>query len=158
VNKGKRAVPMFREHMLMFFALQCLYPLIGALLYASAGILAYASFAAWFIVSYLIFYRYALSKDTQKRHRHNGIPIGYEYPHPVSVSYDESKLGHGQPGIRMTRIINAGSKGIYDLAMKSEPNPHAMVIGESGLGKSRCSGGNKTHRNLSYSAPSGPIS
>ncbi len=86
------------------------------------------AFIIWFIISISIFYYYALRIDRIKRDRHNGIPIGYEYPHPIKSITTEKG--------RTTGVQYAESKGIYDLGIKSEPNPHAIIIGELGAGKS----------------------
>ncbi len=58
--------------------------------------------------------------DRIKRHRHNEIPIGYEYPHPIKSIITEKG--------RTTGVQYAGSKGIYDLGIKSELNPNAIII------------------------------
>ncbi len=124
VKRGRGRVAMLREHFLFFFVSQLLY-----LAFAS-----YIIFPFYLIGSAIIFYAYSLTDDRIKKIRHNGIPIGYEYPHPASIEHDESiNLPDTKKPLRI--LATAGSKGVYDLQIKSEPNPHAMIIGESGSGK-----------------------
>ncbi len=126
LNAGRKRVPHIKESVTFFYVTQLVYPAVY--------LFFRLSFLAWFPISIIIFYLYALSKEPMKKDRHNGISIGYEYPHPraldekvVDISKDLKKS--------FTIPTFVGSKGTYDLQLKSEPNPHAMVIGESGSGK-----------------------
>ena len=126
VKKGRKRVAKFGEHIEAFFIFQLLY-------FAFAY---WIPFQYYFIVSIIVFYFYVLSLDKVKTHRYNGIAIGYEYPHPVSI--DDKNAVFDMPGSTskpIKALTMAGSKGIYDLQTKSEPNPHVMIIGESGSGK-----------------------
>ena len=126
VKKGRKRVPLIREHMLAFFSLQLLYLVF----------IPFIEFQYYFVASVIIFYLYALHSDRLKKHRHNGIAVGYEYPHPISIEEKEGIHLAPEDSHKPVRIVaTGGSKGIYDLQTKSEPNPHAMVIGESGSGK-----------------------
>jgi len=126
VRIGRKRAAMLQDHLLAFATLQLAYPIIALLL----KVPAYVSFALWLAISLVIFYLYSIQMDVIKRHRHNGIAIGYEYPHPVenrAIKTETQTVGS---------ITMGGSKGIYDLQIKSEPNPHIMVIGATGMGKS----------------------
>ncbi len=128
-KKGHKRVAQLAGSFWFFAVLQLLYPFVAISALSLTGASALQSFIVWFAASAFLFYLFALSKDRIKRHRHNGIPIGYEYPHPVYMTSDPK--GDQSTG----RAVTAGSKGIYDLQIKSEPNPHVMVIGETGSGK-----------------------
>jgi len=126
VKKGRGRVAQVREHLLAFFVLQLIYPIF----------ILFIPFQYYFIGSVVIFYLYALNSDRLKRHRHNGIAIGYEYPHPISIEDKEGiHIAPEESHKTVKAIAMAGSKGIYDLQTKSEPNPHTMIIGTSGSGK-----------------------
>jgi hypothetical protein len=125
VKHGRRRVANVREHIFAFFVLQLAY-----LLFAS-----FMAFQYYLAISIVVFYLYLLYSDKIKKHRHNGIAIGYEYPHPTSIG-DADVLNSPQGGQEpIKELATAGTKGIYDLQTKSEPNPHVMIIGESGSGK-----------------------
>ncbi len=130
VARGRGKVPRLREHPFGFFMMQMLYPLFAILMMQKA----YMSFTERMAISVVVAYAYARQMDTAKRHRHNGIRIGYEYPHPVNFA--EQNIGIAGEDRKPSIVVNAGSKGVYDLQIKEEPNPHMMIIGESGLGKS----------------------
>jgi hypothetical protein len=129
-KKGPKRVPHLSDTLPVLAFLQLLYPPVAVSMFVAWSVPAYLSFIFWLIISLFIFYLFALWRDPMKRHRHNGIPIGTEYPHPVSIR--SNPMGDRAFG----RAVTAGSKGTYDLPIKSEPNPHVMVIGESGSGKS----------------------
>ncbi len=126
MKKGHGRIARLTDSLLFFAVLQLFYPIIAVLMNTPA----YISFITWVAVTGILFYLYAMTKDMVKRHRHNGIPVGYEYPHPVYIRAEP--MGDPTTG----KAVLAGSKGVYDLQVKSEPNPHAMVIGETGSGKS----------------------
>jgi hypothetical protein len=126
VKKGRKRVANFGEHIEAFFILQLLY----------FAFVLWIPFQYYFIISVIVFYLYVLSLDRVKKHRYNGIAIGYGYSHPVSI--DDKNAALDMPGSTskpIKALTMAGSKGIYDLQTKSEPNPHVMIIGESGSGK-----------------------
>jgi len=126
VRIGRKRAAMLQDHLLAFALLQLAYPIIALLI----KVPAYLSFGLWFAISFTIYYFYCLSKDIVKKIRHNGIAIGYEYPHPV-----ENKAIRTETQTT-SNLVMGGSKGIYDLQIKSEPNPHIMIIGATGMGKS----------------------
>ncbi len=120
VNKGKGRHPKFSEHVLAFFLMQLLFPFFAFSV----------SLRIFFVVTLMIFIVYSYAMERMKKHRHNGINIGYEYPHPSHM------IERTTEGTKLSKPIYAGSKGVYDLQVKSQPNPHVMIIGESGSGKS----------------------
>jgi hypothetical protein len=126
LKKGRKRIPHLRESVDFFF--------IAQLLYVPFLTLFNLSFLIWFPLSIIATYYYALSREPMKKIRHDGIAIGYEYPHPRAL---DEKVVDISKDLRKSFTIPTyeGSKGIYDLQIKSEPNPHAMIIGESGSGK-----------------------
>ena len=125
-KQGRKRIPHLSESIDFFFITQLLYIPFYAFFHLTLLI--------WFPISIILTYSYALSREPMKKVRHNGIAIGYEYPHPsvldekvVDVSKDQKRS--------FTIPTYEGSKGTYDLQIKSEPNPHTMIIGESGSGK-----------------------
>ena len=125
VKKGRRRVASIGDVVYGFGVLQLLY----VVPYLVLGM----NFWVWFAASAIMAYGFALFKDNMKRHRHNGINIGYEYPHPVEN--EPLEVQSEDDSSKLFRTVHVGSKGEYDLQIKSEPNPHAMIIGETGLGK-----------------------
>ena len=128
-KKGRQRVARITDTLPAFAVLQILYPIPAVIAFFVYKTPANLSFTLWFILSAVIFYSFAIFRDTVKKHRHNGIQVGYEYPHPTYIKSDAM----GDPAIG--RAVTAGSKGVYDLQVKSEPNPHVIVVGESGSGK-----------------------
>ena len=124
-EKGRKRVPKFRDHLTAFFATQLVYP----------AFILFIPVWLYLIASVIVFYLYCLYSDRLKKHRHNGIAIGFEYPHPVSLEIKDALLNMDDSAKPANVLVTAGSKGIYDLQTKSEPNPHVMIIGESGSGK-----------------------
>ena len=126
VKLGRKRIPHLIESVDFFFMTQ--------LIYVAFYLFFNLSFLIWFPISVTATYLYALSREPMKEDRHNGISIGYEYPHPRSL---DEKVVDISKDLRKSFTIPTyvGSKGIYDLQIKSEPNPHAMIIGESGSGK-----------------------
>ncbi|MEM3245777.1 MAG: DUF87 domain-containing protein, partial [Candidatus Micrarchaeaceae archaeon] len=120
VQSGRRA-PRLAEHAVAFIAMQSLYP--AFMLFVPLWIYIIAAFAC--------FYAYALSADRMKKTRHNGVPIGFEFPHPAEFKAAPIRM----QGEEAKQALYFGSKGIYDIMVKSEPNPHIIAIGESGSGK-----------------------
>ncbi len=125
VNHGRRRAVQLRENIFVFFGLQLLFPLFA--FFVSLWIYAIASFA--------VFYLYCYAKDVEKKHRHNGINIGYEFPHPTQVNEAIPTI-RAEGTQKATKVSYSGSKGMYDIQLLSQPNPHVMIIGESGAGKS----------------------
>ncbi len=72
----------------------------------------------------------------EKKHRHNGVNMGYEFPHPTRVNEETPLISSEGNNRKSTKVSYSGSKGMYDLQLLSQPNPHIMIIGESGAGKS----------------------
>ena len=89
-----------------------------------------------FLVTFGIFYTYAYYSDRVKKHRDNGIQIGYEYPHPSKIGEDRRVISFSEDSDKITTVAYAGTKRIYHLQLLTQPNPHIMIIGESGVGKS----------------------
>ena len=133
VAKGRRRVPALTGHILFFFGLQLIFFL--PVLYAPQSIFLEV-LVLTFLVTFGIFYTYAYYSDRVKKHRHNGIQIGYEYPHPSKIGEDRRVISFSEDSDKITTVAYAGSKGIYDLQLLTQPNPHIMIIGESGVGKS----------------------
>ena len=126
VGKGQKRILKFEDHIEAFVISQFLYaPLIFSI-----------SFLIYLPVSIAVFYVYVLYADKVKQHRHNGIRIGYEYPHPANIKEETSLITPQGKEKKTIKVVEAGSKGIYDLQLKSEPNPHVIVLGSSGSGKS----------------------
>lgn len=126
VKKGRKRTLRIRRNIEAFMTIQVL----GLVLAFFVGFYIYV------IACLASFYAYAMYTDKVKEHRHNGVAIGYEYPHPANIKEEKSLVtAEGKERIS-TRLIEAGSKGVYDIQLKSEPNPHVAVIGESGTGKS----------------------
>jgi hypothetical protein len=121
VNMGRGRHPRFSEHVIMFFVLQLLFPFFAF----------FVSLIDYSIATFIVFIAYSYATERVKRHRHNGISIGYEYPHPSNMVEKTTT-----EGAKLSRAIYSGSKGTYDLQVRSQPNPHVMIIGESGSGKS----------------------
>ena len=131
VKKGRKRAPIFGERILSFFGLQLLAPFFILL----SGLPFYESLGVYLIFTLAIFYAYSYTVENRKKSRHNGIAIGYEYPHPTNITADSiSNVGDDEE--RIQSVVNAGSKGVYDLQLLTQPNPHIMIIGESGVGKS----------------------
>ncbi len=127
-KKGRVRVAKISDFFKVFIATQILYfPLF----------LYNFPFPIWlyFPISIGIAYFVSPYMERVKKHRHNGIQIGYEYPHPIGMETSQGVTLEGKVQPATVRISTSGSKGIYDLQTKSEPNPHVMIIGESGSGK-----------------------
>ncbi len=124
-KKGRKGVAKLGDFLLYFFITQLLYIFFFLIL----------SFWLYFIISLPISYTIALYSESFKKHRHNGIQIGYECPHPIGMETTQGVTLEGKVQPATVKISTSGSKGIYDLQTKSEPNPHTMLIGESGSGK-----------------------
>lgn len=125
-QKGRKRVVKVRDHVYAFFVSQLVYPVFY--LFIPFVIYLPASIAVWYL--------FALYSDRLKAHRHNGIAIGYEYPHPVNIEDRDAPFNFTSGQHQTVKALAvAGTKGIYDLQTKSEPNPHVMIIGESGSGK-----------------------
>jgi|GEM_PF-1570582 hypothetical protein len=131
VQKGRKRVPNLPEAVIPITIMVFLMPLMGIPIYMLSGNLV-LSYAAAIVICIAASYVIALYSDRVKRSRHNGVAIGYEYPHPVEKS--DIMGPNSQPAGK--NIVHAGSKGIYDLQLMSEPSPHVMIIGKSGEGKS----------------------
>ena len=132
VKKGRHRVPIISERLSSFFYLQLLYPFFALF----SGLPFYTSIAIYFFVSLGIFYTYSYTVENLKKNRHNGIEIGYEYPHPTKFNIKKPVINMSEEEGEIQSIINTGSKGAYDLQLMTQPNPHIMIIGESGVGKS----------------------
>jgi GTPase SAR1 family protein len=124
-KKGHKRVASLSSFLFFFLITQLLYAVFFVI----------APFWAYFIISVGISYVLALYSKKLKKHRHNGIQIGYEYPHPIGMETSAGVTLEGKVQPATVKISTSGSKGIYDLQTKSEPNPHVMIIGESGSGK-----------------------
>ncbi len=125
-KKGRKRIAKISDFLLVFFVTQLFY-----LPFYFISV----SFPIYFIVSIGASYLLAPYAERLKKHRHNGIAIGYEYPHPIGMETNQGVTLEGKVQPATSRISTSGSKGIYDLQIKSEPNPHVMIIGESGSGK-----------------------
>ena len=124
VHKGRGRHGSMRKHIGLFFLMQLVFPLFAF------------SLQLWeyFTITLLLYIGYShYATDAMKRHRHNGIRIGFEYAHPVKA-YDAAPR-IAADGTIIRKVVTAGSKGYYDLNI-NQPNPHMMIIGESGVGKS----------------------
>ncbi len=124
VKRGHKRVAALGDFLMFFLLTQLLY----IVLYSIIPIWIYIPITA--IISYYL----AVLGDRVKMHRHNGIAIGYEYPHPTGTETTIRTMATGVQ-TKSSKLSISGSKGIYDLQTKSEPNPHVMIIGESGSGK-----------------------
>ncbi len=124
-KKGHKRIAKLESFLLIFFITQLLYVVFFII----------SPFWLYFIVSVGVSYVLALYSEKLKKHRHNGIQIGYEYPHPIGMETSAGVTLEGKVQPATVKISTSGSKGIYDLQTKSEPNPHVMIIGESGSGK-----------------------
>jgi GTPase SAR1 family protein len=124
-KKGHKRVASLGNFILFFLMTQILYIFFFVI----------APFWLYFIISVGVSYVLSLYSERLKKHRHNGIQIGYEYPHPIGMETTQGVTLEGKVQPATVKISASGSKGIYDLQTKSEPNPHVMIIGESGSGK-----------------------
>lgn len=124
MKKGHKRVPKLGDFFMIFLLTQLVY------------IVFYSIIPIWLYIPVMAILSYFLARlnDRIKEHRHNGIAIGYEYPHPTGIE-TTTRTTTGGAQIKSSKITTTGSKGIYDLQTKSEPNPHVMIIGESGSGK-----------------------
>lgn len=130
-KRGRKRIPIFGEHVLSFFGLQLFAPAFVLF----SGLPFYESIGIYLLVTLGIFYAYSYTVENRKKNRHNGIEIGYEYPHPTNFTGKKvSNVGEDEE--RIQSVVYTGSKGVYDLQLLSQPNPHIMIIGESGVGKS----------------------
>lgn len=105
VDKGQKRILKFEDHIEAFVVSQFLYaPLIFSV-----------SFLIYLPISIAVFYLYVRFSDRVKQHRHNGIKIGYEYPHPANIKEETSLTTPQGKEEKTIKVIEAGSKGIYDL-------------------------------------------
>ncbi len=68
----------------------------------------------------------------QEKGVRKGLLIGYEHSHPVEYKPQAHAYGRLQIG---ADLIMSGNDGPYTIELDKEPNPHVVVIGESGAGK-----------------------
>jgi len=133
VKKGRRRVARFTQHVFAFAGFQLLYILVYILGFLFFRI-TIPFWKGYFPFSFVLFYLYCLWCDNSKKHRMKGVALGYEYPHPATFTIPIINF-QVAPDFPLKQVVYAGSKGIYDLQIKSEPNPHAIIVGESGYGK-----------------------
>lgn len=124
VAKGRRRVARLRKHVGVFYGIQLLFLLISFWL----------GFVVYMIAGLALFYAVALYKDTPRMRRRNGVHMGYEYPHPAHAKEEALVIREGRAKT-VPRNIEVGTKGLYEISVLNEPNPHVAVIGGSGSGK-----------------------
>jgi hypothetical protein len=131
VQKGRKRIPNIAEAATPLSIMILLMPWLGLPIWLLSKNLT-ISYIFGSIACIAVSYAVTLYYDRMKSNRHNGVAIGYEYPHPVEKS---DKLNANQQPVGKN-IVYAGSKGVYCLPLMSEPSPHVMIIGKSGEGKS----------------------
>ena len=93
----------------------------------------FVPFIIYLLVSFAIWYLYALYSDRLKAHRHNGIAIVYEYPHPASIGERPALLNVGSNQmakalVTTVSIVVMNISNIVGLSGRQAEDEHVRII------------------------------